>query len=93
MIPIVNLNNMVEKRLETEHPSLQRTRRWMADANQNVYESWYPAKTSQISGLGNSLDNVSRPVQAKPSWEVPSSILTRIANLFNTRRQAARSEG
>ena len=91
-IPIVNLNNIVDKKLELEHQSLRRTRRWISDANQNVYESWYPTKTNRISEYGNNLDNASRVTQIKPHREAHISILTRLLNLLNNRRQLASSK-
>ena len=91
MIPMVNLNNIVNKELELEHQSLQRTRRWIADANQNVYESWYPRKANQVSGFENNLDKVSWEAAIKPRRQARSSILTRLSNLLNTRRQPVRS--
>ena len=95
MIPIVYLNNIVDKQLEGEHPSMQRTRRWISEANQNVYESWYPTNATKISGSINNLDRASTVAGIEPRWEAQNSIFTRISNLFNTttRRQPARSEG
>ena len=90
MIPMVNLNNVVDKELELEHQSLRRTRRWLANANQNVYESWYPTKANQVSGFGNNLDKVSRGAANKPRGRVRNSILTHLSNLLNTRRQPVR---
>jgi len=92
MIPMVNLNNMVDKQLEGEHPSIQRTRRWIAEANQNVFESWYATKANPISGSVNNLDRVSKVAGIEPRWKGQSSIFTRLSNFFNTRRQPARSE-
>jgi len=92
MIPIVNLNNIVDKKLELGHQTHQRTQRWIADANQNVYESWYPTRVNQISGYGNNLSKASRVAQIKPRQESHNSILTRLSNLLNNRRQLASSK-
>jgi hypothetical protein len=92
MIPIVNLNNIVDKKLELGHPTHQRTQRWIADANQNIYESWYPTKAYQISRSGNNLDEASRVAQIKPHQEARNSILTRLSNLLITRRQLVSSK-
>ena len=81
MIPLVNLNNIVAKGHELEHQTHQRTRRWIADANQNVYESWYPTKTNQISEFGRNPDEASKVAQIKSRKEYQNSILTRISNL------------
>jgi hypothetical protein len=92
MIPIINLNNVVEKELELEHQSLRRARRWISDANQNVYESWYPTNANRISEYNN-LEKVSWASQIKSRWgEAYGSILARLANVLNTRREPVSSK-
>jgi hypothetical protein len=86
MIPIINLNNTVEK--ELEHPSIRRARRWIYDANQNVYESWYPTKSNPIARFENNMDKGSGISKIKSQRAEPfNSILTRLSSLFNTRRR------
>ena len=92
MIPFVYLNNKVNKELELGHQSVQRTQRWISDANQNVYESWYPIQTNQISESGNNLVKGRGVAETQPRWEVNNSILNRFSNLFNTRRQPVPSK-
>ena len=93
MIPIVNLNNIVYKELELQHQTHRRTHRWMADAHRFTYESWYRKKPIRISVDRNNLDAVNQVVEIKPHREAHSSILTRLSNLLNTRRQPVGSKG
>lgn len=92
MIPSTNLNNIVDKKLELGHPSLQRAQRWIADANQNVYESWYPTKTTRIS-ISSLNSNKESSVLETTLFPVQNSFLARLSNLLNPHRKPVHSEG
>jgi hypothetical protein len=89
MNPIVNLTIVLEKELELERQGLPRTRRWIGDVSRVADSRWYQAKTTQVSGTGHSLEEVSRMKVAQPERESHSSILTRLLNLRSARRQPA----
>ena len=86
MIPIVNLNNNVEKELEMERQGMNRTRRWIGDATQVTDSRWYQARAYQLTESKHNFDKVSQMAENLPLREAFNSILTRFSNLQSSRR-------
>ena len=93
MNSIVQLNLMVDKELELEHQGQPRTRRWIGDANQAADASWYQRRIDRVPATLNYNNDAILMAEAKPQLNIANGILQSLGNLFNTRRQSARSEG
>ena len=87
MIPIVNLNNNIERELELENQGMRRTRRWIGDATQAADERWYQARAFRVSSSKPKLDQVSQMTNDQTYYQSQRSVLDLISSLFKTRRQ------
>jgi hypothetical protein len=86
MIPMVNLNNNIEKELEMERQGMNRTRRWIGDATQVTDTRWYQARAYRPTDSKTNLDKIGQISDNQPRREAFNSILTRFSNLLSYRR-------
>lgn len=87
MIPIVNLNNNIDRELELENQGMRRTRRWIGDATQAADERWYQARAFRISSSKPKLEQVSQMTKDHTYYQSQRSVLNLLSTLFNIRRQ------
>ena len=92
MIPMVNMEIVLEKELELERQGFRRTRRWIGDASRVADSKWYQTKVSQVHEIRANPEETSPIVESKPHQETLRSTLTQFLNQLYTRRQPAKSE-
>jgi hypothetical protein len=92
MMPMVNLNNNIEKELELEHQGMRRTRRYIGDANSVADVRWYQARAYRIPEYKSNLPENGKVIQTQTRRDVFNSILNRFSTMVNTRRQPVSSK-
>ena len=89
MIPMINLNNHVERELFLEKKGFRRTRRWIGDHPQAEENGWYQSKLSAVSEPEVYKEVFQLAPKNEPCLEVQESPLNRLKGFLGIQQRHA----